>query len=458
MPEPVRAYALERLAESGELADAQRRQAAFFDELVGAEAAAEIGRLEFEHGHLGAVMRWSRDPTAAPSPTGSAPATATAPPRAVPAESGAPPPAGASPLADSVAQFSGVQGLHDWYYGYYEPPFTSDTFKLATTVLPAGGSYAGVETWKVEPSLHLWADGGHPNGFGVSQWAVRLWVSRVTGGVTITGRLAKLDTSGGDGVVGLVLVDGAVVWSRAIAAADDTGVTYSVTAPVGLGSAVDFALSPGPAGHHTCDSSLFTARIAAAANRAPTVDAGPDQTIVLPEAARLAPTVEDDGLPHGGRPTVRWSQVSGPGTATFFDAGAAHTMATFSALGTYVLRLSASDGELTADDELTVTVEALRLPPDPAALAPPVETGVGTTPGAAPAFLYGGPDPIQRGVAPGTIEPRRAAVLRGRVWGTSIRSASRGASFGFVDQPAEAVAAEDLADGRDLLATGQGHA
>ena len=42
--------------------------------------------------------------------------------------------------------------------------------------------------------------------------------------------------------------------------------------------------------------------------------------------------------------------------------------------------------------------------------------------------------------------------------GTSIRSASSGASFVFVDQPAEAVAADDLADGRDRLTTGQGRA
>ena len=34
---------------------------------------------------------------------------------------------------------------------------------------------------------------------------------------------------------------------------------------------------------------------------------------------------------------------------------------------------------------------------------------------AASAFLYTGTNPIQTGVAPGTIELRRAAVLRGKV-------------------------------------------
>ncbi|MGY1914980.1 hypothetical protein [Blastococcus sp. SYSU DS0973] len=38
------------------------------------------------------------------------------------------------------------------------------------------------------------------------------------------------------------------------------------------------------------------------------------------------------------------------------DAGAAATTATFSAAGSYVLRLTATDGELPAQDEVSVTV------------------------------------------------------------------------------------------------------
>ena len=54
-------------------------------------------------------------------------------------------------------------------------------------------------------------------------------------------------------------------------------------------------------------------------------------------------------------------------------------------------------------------------PPDPATVAPPVAQGVVTTISAATQFLYTGTNPIQTGVAPGTIEDQRAAVLRGRV-------------------------------------------
>jgi len=55
------------------------------------------------------------------------------------------------------------------------------------------------------------------------------------------------------------------------------------------------------------------------------------------------------------------------------------------------------------------------LPPDPVTVAPPVDTTVATSIGTSTAFLYTGSNPIQTGVAPGTIEARRAAVLRGRV-------------------------------------------
>lgn len=55
------------------------------------------------------------------------------------------------------------------------------------------------------------------------------------------------------------------------------------------------------------------------------------------------------------------------------------------------------------------------LPPDPASIAPPIPWGVATALAEATVFLYTGPNPIQTGVAPGTIEAKRAAVVRGRV-------------------------------------------
>ena len=95
-------------------------------------------------------------------------------------------------------------------------------------------------------------------------------------------------------------------------------------------------------------------------NQAPTVTAGPDQSITLPNAATLDGTVSDDGLPNPpGVVTTTWSQISGPGTVTFADATAVDTTASFPVDGTYVLRLTADDSLLTAFDELTVTVNPI---------------------------------------------------------------------------------------------------
>jgi hypothetical protein len=48
--------------------------------------------------------------------------------------------------------------------------------------------------------------------------------------------------------------------------------------------------------------------------------------------------------------------IAAPGRVSFTDAGSPKTTATFSAPGTYVLRLTATDSELTASDTVTITV------------------------------------------------------------------------------------------------------
>jgi hypothetical protein len=93
-------------------------------------------------------------------------------------------------------------------------------------------------------------------------------------------------------------------------------------------------------------------------NLPPTVDAGPDQTITLPtDTVNLDGTVTDDGYPDPpATVTQTWTKQSGPGTVTFGNAALVDTTAEFSAAGVYVLRLTASDSDLSAYDEMTVTV------------------------------------------------------------------------------------------------------
>jgi hypothetical protein len=93
-------------------------------------------------------------------------------------------------------------------------------------------------------------------------------------------------------------------------------------------------------------------------NTPPVVSAGADQVITLPpRGTNLDGTVTDDNLPNPpGTTTTTWTKVSGPGTVGFANANAVDTTASFSAAGTYVLRLTANDGALSTSDDVTVTV------------------------------------------------------------------------------------------------------
>jgi uncharacterized repeat protein (TIGR02543 family) len=85
------------------------------------------------------------------------------------------------------------------------------------------------------------------------------------------------------------------------------------------------------------------------------VNAGLDQFIVFPQAATLSGSASDDGDPNPPATlTFTWNKVTGPGTVTFGNANALATTASFSAVGTYVLRLTADDGELQSSDEVTI--------------------------------------------------------------------------------------------------------
>jgi hypothetical protein len=94
-----------------------------------------------------------------------------------------------------------------------------------------------------------------------------------------------------------------------------------------------------------------------ATNQPPSVSAGQAQSITLPATPTLNGTALDDGLPNGQLSTV-WTKVSGPGTVTFANANAMQTTASFSAAGSYTLRLTASDGALSANNDVAVNVAA----------------------------------------------------------------------------------------------------
>jgi hypothetical protein len=93
-------------------------------------------------------------------------------------------------------------------------------------------------------------------------------------------------------------------------------------------------------------------------NQPPIVDAGLDQQLSKPGDILLTGKVTDDELPQPpGSLTTIWEHVSGSNQVTILDPFALETTAQIRMPGMYVIRLSASDGQLTGMDEITIIIE-----------------------------------------------------------------------------------------------------
>ncbi len=88
----------------------------------------------------------------------------------------------------------------------------------------------------------------------------------------------------------------------------------------------------------------------------------------------------------------------------------------YASAGSYIVKLTVTDNEgATSSANQTLSVSGIVLPPDPSTIAPELDKTVVIPLATATEFLYTGSHPIQTGVVPGTIEFKRAAVLRGKV-------------------------------------------
>jgi RHS repeat-associated protein len=244
-------------------------------------------------------------------------------------------------------------------------------------------------------------------GVGNAQWVT----------VTLTDVASADGGAGGSGAVRVGFLLGDVNQNRVVTVSDLAQVNAQIAQPVTGSSFLRDVNANGSltVADKGIANTQITRALAVFANRAPVVDAGADQAITLPAKAALDGSASDDGLPSPPSAlTLAWSKVSGPGTVTFDSPSTAATAAGFSDPGTYVLRLTARDASLVSDDTVQVVVEGAALPPDPATVAPPLDPTVATSTYAATQFLYTGANPIQTGVAPGTIAPKRVAVLRGK--------------------------------------------
>lgn len=184
-------------------------------------------------------------------------------------------------IADSVQDFSGRQGLGGWMYGYWDESGDADgkydhrrDFRMLRKFgtdpinrLSGRAEFTTGDLWYLEDGrfyTSLWAEGSHPHGdlnlgkyARAKHWAVRRWVSNVSGSIEISGHAGKVMPWGqnwGGSVKFIVVVDGNRVYE---AEADDGGQEYSVRASVEFGTPVDFLIGPGSA----IGVSQFTATI-----------------------------------------------------------------------------------------------------------------------------------------------------------------------------------------------------
>ena len=95
----------------------------------------------------------------------------------------------------------------------------------------------------------------------------------------------------------------------------------------------------------------------------PRIEAGRDRIVVLGgktylNAQARSLDVDPAAANNAAASQLIWSKDSGPGTVTFADANNPVTTATFSAVGNYVLKLTAKEGDLSATDTVAVQVDA----------------------------------------------------------------------------------------------------
>lgn len=109
-------------------------------------------------------------------------------------------------------------------------------------------------------------------------------------------------------------------------------------------------------------------------NQAPTVDAGDDATIQLPQDTyTMQGSYADDGLPSS-QLQMSWRLVNAPASISFVAFDLTSPTVQFSEPGEYTFRFTVSDTQLQSSDEVTITVLPAEDPVDPAPLAPVIES------------------------------------------------------------------------------------
>ena len=164
-----------------------------------------------------------------------------------------------------------------------------------------------------------------------------------------------------------------------------TSASYTTPATVSGDNGATFrVVVSNSAGSITSNSATLTVNVP---NQAPVIVSAAWATpnpVTLPSTAGVGVAASDDGLPNPPATlTYTWSQVSGPGTTTFSPNGtaaSANSTATFSAAGTYTLRVTVSDSALSVTSNATVTVLPKPDVPPTVSLTSPANNATFTAP------------------------------------------------------------------------------
>jgi hypothetical protein len=128
-------------------------------------------------------------------------------------------------------------------------------------------------------------------------------------------------------------------------------------------------------------------------------------------------TANPETINPGESSTLSWNITNATSASIDMGVGSVNHGAgstSVSPVSNTTYTLTASNGIGSSTAQVTVIVSGT-LPPDPSTVAPPVDRMVSTDMKTATSFLYRGNPPIQTGVAPGAIDSKRTAVLRGKV-------------------------------------------
>ena len=168
-------------------------------------------------------------------------------------------------VADSAADWSltGIQGEHNWFYGYYNKTADPDHVYQPPNFIPfprAGGPLSTNNFWDEEE--WKWFSGNppfdrigqywmSPNGTnsGAEHWVIRRWVSTVSGTVSMDWAAFKeypdQNNAGGGGVTIHIFHNGVQRDLATVAGGDVIGVNRTVTLTnVAVGDFIDIALDP----------------------------------------------------------------------------------------------------------------------------------------------------------------------------------------------------------------------